>query len=122
MRVRQNLTLYHLKLAKKANNGAVILVNPGHDLDQLKQSMLTLVASSPNAAEPLSRYKSKESKDVVKEIKVKWAGEGRDKQLFPKETLLTEGNCEPVLRMMQVGIGKDVFDIKLVSQKVETGK
>ncbi len=30
---------------------------------------------------------------------VKWASEGRDKQLFPKETLLTDDNCEAILRV-----------------------
>jgi len=30
---------------------------------------------------------------------VKWASEGRDKQLFVKETLLTDDNCEAVLRV-----------------------
>ena len=29
-----------------------------------------------------------------------------------KETLLTEENIEPVLRMIAVGVGIDVFDIK----------
>jgi hypothetical protein len=66
----------------------------------------------------MSKYKSKEAKETVKQIKVKWSSEGRDKQLFPKETLLTEDNCEPVLRMMAIGVGKDVFDVKMEVQKV----
>jgi hypothetical protein len=33
--------------------------------------------------------------------------------VFVKETLLTEENIEPVLRMMAVGVGKDVFDVKV---------
>lgn len=92
-------------------------MNPGHDLDELKQSMEKLNASSPNCQEFMSKYRSKESKESIESIKVKWAMEGRDKQLFPKETILTEDNCEPVLRMMAVGVGKDVFDIKLKVEK-----
>ena len=98
---------------------SVIIVNPGHDIDELKQSIETLAASSPNCAEVLSAYKGKGTKETVSEIKVKWSAEGRDKQLFPKETILTEDNCEPVLRMMAVGVGKDVFDVKLVKSKEE---
>lgn len=98
--------------------GVVILVNPGHDLDELKQSMESLSTSSPNCQEFMSKYKSKESKDTVDTIKVRWGG--KDKQLFPKETLLTEENCEAVLRMMAIGVGQDVFDVKMKS--VSTGE
>ncbi|KAK5129439.1 hypothetical protein LTR08_003263 [Meristemomyces frigidus] len=105
-----------------SNRHEIIIVNPGHDIDELKQSMETLAASSPNCAEVLSAYKGKGTKETVGEIKVKWASEGRDKQLFPKETILTEDNCEPVLRMMAIGVGKDVFDVKLVKSKEDAPK
>jgi len=105
-----------------SNRHEVLIVNPGHDLDQLKKSMEALMATSPNAAEVLFKYRSKDIKDTIKEIKVRWATEGRDKQLFPRETILTEENCEPVLRMMAIGVGKDVFDVKLESKKVEEKK
>lgn len=82
--------------------------------------MEKLASSSPNCAEFMSKYKSKDSRESVSEIKVKWASEGRDKQLFPKETILTEDNCEPVLRMMAIGVGKDVFDIKM--ERNQTGE
>lgn len=82
--------------------------------------MEKLASSSPNCAEFMSKYKSKDSQESVSEIKVKWASEGRDKQLFPKETILTEDNCEPVLRMMAIGVGKDVFDIKM--ERNQTGE
>ncbi|KAK0784890.1 hypothetical protein LTR91_017949 [Friedmanniomyces endolithicus] len=88
-------------------------VNPGHDVDQLRASMEKLASSSPNCQEFMSKHRSKDIVEKVGEIKVKWASEGRDKQLFPKETLLTDDNCEAILRMMAIGGGKDVFDIKL---------
>ncbi|KAF2770714.1 hypothetical protein EJ03DRAFT_350290 [Teratosphaeria nubilosa] len=105
-----------------SNRHEIILVNPGHELNELRTSIEALVASSPNCAEFMGKYKSKESKDVVKQIKVRWSSEGRDKQLFPKETLLTEDNCEPILRMMAVGVGKDVFDVKLEAQPTAATK
>lgn len=103
---------------------AVFTVNTVNDtLDDLKGSMESLLASSPNAAEFLGKYRNKENKDAIKDIVVKWASEGRDKQLFPRETLLTEQNYAAVLSMMAVGVGKDVFDVKLKPQaKTEAGK
>ena len=50
---------------------------------------------------------------MVKEIVVMWAPEGRDSKVFVKETVVTEENLEAVLRMMAVGIGKDVFVVKI---------
>jgi len=95
----------------------VILVNPGHDLEDVKQAIEGMANSSPNAAEFLGKYRSKDVKETVDQIRVKWSG--RDTQLFPKETLLTEDNCEAVLRMMAIGSGRDVFDVKLNAQKSE---
>lgn len=95
----------------------MILVNPGLDLEQLKETVQG-VLESPNCAEILSSYRNKENKDEVGDIRVKWSSEGRDKQLFPKDTLLTDDNVEPVLRLMSSsGVGKDTFDIKLKQQE-----
>lgn len=100
----------------------MILVNPGLDLDQLKETIQG-VLESPNCAEILSNYRSKENKDEVGDIRVKWSLDARDKQLYPKETLLTDDNVEPVLRLMSAsGVGKDTFDIKLKQQKQEQQK
>ena len=112
------LTTFH----HGADRRLVLIVTPGDDLDTLKQTIEGLIASSPNAAEMLYKYRNKETYDVVQEVKVKWASEGRDKQLFPRETLLTKENCEAVLKMMAVGVGKDVFDVKVASKKVEGEK
>jgi hypothetical protein len=61
----------------------------------------------------MGKYRSKDISETVREITVKWAGEGRDSRVFVKETLVTEENIEPVLRMMAVGVGKDVFYVKV---------
>lgn len=91
----------------------VILVNPGIELRELTSKIESLIATSPNAGEFMGKYRSKDVTETVKEITVKWASEGRDSRVFVKETLLTEENIEPVLRMMAVGVGKDVFDVKV---------
>lgn len=90
-----------------------ILINPGHDLQELKSTIETLAAASPNCAEFMSKYKKKDQTDTVSDIKVRWASEGRDMKLFPKETTLTEDNVEAVLRMMAIGSSRDVLDVTL---------
>jgi len=102
----------------------VILVNPGLELRELTSRIEHLIATSPNAGEFLGKYRSKDVTETVKEIVVKWASEGRDSRVFVRETLLTEENLEAVLRMMAVGVGKDVFDVKVKvnEKKPEEGR
>lgn len=96
---------------------AVILVNPGLEMQQLKEAMRA-VLESPNCAEVLSKYRSKENRDVISEIRVKWCSD-HHKQLWPKQTLLTAENIEPVLRMMALKAGKEIFDVKIVQESVK---
>jgi len=111
---------WHSKLPDDLTNNStqpVILVNPGIDLHELTSKIDHLIATSPNAAEFMGKYRSKDISESVREITVKWAAEGRDSRVFVKETLVTEENIEPVLRMMAVGVGKDVFDVKVKVQE-----
>ncbi|GAB7326562.1 hypothetical protein MBLNU13_g10545t1 [Cladosporium sp. NU13] len=94
-----------------------ILINPGIDLHELTSKIEHLIVTSPNAAEFMGKYRNKDISETVREITVKWAAEGRDSRVFVKETLVTEENIEPVLRMMAVGVGKDVFDVKVKVQE-----
>ena len=102
----------------------VPLVNPGIDLPDLTSRIERLIATSPNAGEFMGKYRSKDISETVREITVKWAAEGRDSRVFVKETLVTEENVEAVLRMMGVGVGRDVFDVKVrvVEKKSEKGE
>ena len=72
----------------------------------------------------MGKYRSKDISETVREITVKWAAEGRDSRVFVKETLVTEENVEAGLRMMGVGVGRDVFDVKVrvVEKKGEKGE
>ncbi|KAK4982646.1 hypothetical protein LTR66_009161 [Elasticomyces elasticus] len=96
-----------------SNRHDIILINPGRSIKDLTSTIEKYATDSPNCAEFMSKYKKKGETLHVTEVVVKWATEGRDKQLFPRQTLLTEDNCEAVLRMMQVGVGKDVIDVKV---------
>jgi hypothetical protein len=72
-----------------------------------------VIATSPNASDHLYKYRSKDVTETAKEIVVKWASEGRDSNIFVRETLVTKENLEAVLRMMAQGAGKDVFSVKI---------
>lgn len=97
----------------------VILVNASLELAQLKEA-IAAVAESPNCAEVLSKYRSKDVQDHVSELRVRW--NLAEKSMFPKETRLTDENLEAVLRMMASGGGKDVLDVKIVQKPVEGGQ
>ena len=88
-------------------------MNPNLSLPSLTSQIERVIATSPNAGEFLGKYRSKDVTETVKEIVVKWASKGRDSRVFVRETLLTEENLEAVLKMMAVGVGKDVFDVKI---------
>ena len=64
----------------------------------------------------MAKYKKKDEnapKETVSEIKVRWASEGRDAKVFPKETVITEENAQAVFRMMELGNGKDVLEVQM---------
>ncbi|KAL1586238.1 hypothetical protein WHR41_05396 [Cladosporium halotolerans] len=102
----------------------ILLINPGLSLADLTTQIESLLSSSPNAQEFMGKYRGKDVREAVREVTVKWAAEGRDSRVWVRETLLTEENVEAVLRMMAVGVGRDVFDVKVkvVETKGEEGK
>ncbi len=48
----------------------VFLVNPGHDVDQLRASMEKLASSSPNCQEFMSKHRSKDIVEKVGEVRL----------------------------------------------------
>ena len=100
---------------------AVILVNAGHDIDEIRE-LMEKSSASPNCQEFMAKHRGKDVVEKVGEIKVKWSIDGRDRQIWVKETVLTEENCEAVLRMMAIGVGRDVFDVKLEKGKAPLEK
>ena len=98
------------------------MVNLGQDLAQLKEAMAAQVESSPNCQEFMHKYASKETRETIREVRVRWSVEGRDGKIFPRETKVTDENCEAVLKMMAVGVGMDVFDIRVESKKADGAK
>ncbi|KAI9698553.1 MAG: hypothetical protein M1820_007443 [Bogoriella megaspora] len=94
----------------------LLIISNKTSLSELKNQISTFASTSPNCQELLSKYKKKDDsapKETVTEIKVKWAAEGRDTKIFPKETVVTEENAAAVFRMMELGNGKDVLEVDL---------
>jgi hypothetical protein len=90
-----------------------MMVNPtAISYDTLKDSMESLLAESPNAAEFMHKYRKKDSKDTITKVVVKWSSFGRDSN-FPKETILTQDNYQAVLALIAASNGKDVLAVTL---------
>ncbi|KAI7155573.1 hypothetical protein KC349_g6895 [Hortaea werneckii] len=100
----------------------VLLTSPTQTLSTLQTHLTNLVATSPNCAEFMSKYRNRSITETVSEIRVRWAiadsgtpaGSGRDGKIWPKETVLTEGNFRAVMRLLEWGGGRDVLDVKMV--------
>ncbi|KAI9657378.1 MAG: hypothetical protein M1821_003059 [Bathelium mastoideum] len=94
----------------------LLIVSNKTTLSDLRNQISNLAAASPNCAEFMAKYKKKDEggvKETVDEIKVKWAAEGRDAKIFPKETVVTDENAAAVFRMMELGNGKDVLEVHM---------
>ncbi|KAK5019353.1 hypothetical protein BJ546DRAFT_1051135 [Cryomyces antarcticus] len=100
----------------------IIMINPGLSVADLTSKIEELASSSPNCEEFMSKYKKKDAVEHVTNITVKWAAEGRDTSIFPKQTTLTEGNMEAVLSMMARMPGADVIDVKMQKAASKEGE
>ncbi|KAF2758929.1 hypothetical protein EJ05DRAFT_475172 [Pseudovirgaria hyperparasitica] len=80
---------------------------------ELKATIARTIPTSPNCAEFMAKYAKKpdggDDADVVGDIKVRWSTVGRDSRIWPAATLMTEENCEALLRLMDNG--KDVLEV-----------
>lgn len=98
----------------------VTLINAGLGIKNLSDRIENLAESSVNCAEALSKYKKKGQAEKVKEIKVRWASEGRDSKLFPKSTVITGDNCKAILTLISQNGGKDILEVSLEAPPAST--
>ncbi|KAF2134850.1 hypothetical protein P153DRAFT_305681 [Dothidotthia symphoricarpi CBS 119687] len=82
-------------------------------LKALNAQITSTLASSPNCAEFMGKYKSAETKEQIEEIKVLWDMSSRDANIWPESTILNEGNFAAVLEVLKGAPGKDVLSIKV---------
>lgn len=92
----------------------LFIISTAAGLSDLTSEIESLVVSSPNCKEFMSKYK-KAGDEKVAEIKVKWGSTGRDSKIWPASTVLTEENTEAVLMMIERGggLGRDILEVKM---------
>ncbi|KAF2085529.1 hypothetical protein K490DRAFT_58674 [Saccharata proteae CBS 121410] len=104
----------------------VILVDPSDtDFSALASTIQSTIATSKNCEEFMAKYKKKPEQgdsgygdggEKVGSVKVRWAtaaGAGRDAKSWPATTEVTEENVEAVLRLVELGGGRDVLEVKV---------
>lgn len=98
-----------------SNRHEVILLDTSSkpSLKSLNQKITATIANSPNCAEFMGKYKSKETQESIQEFKIHWSDAGRDRKVWPEYTIVTEENLPALLELLRLGQGKDVLEIKV---------
>ncbi|KAF2818351.1 hypothetical protein CC86DRAFT_375846 [Ophiobolus disseminans] len=95
----------------------IILLDPSSKptLKSLNKLITTTIASSPNCAEFMGKYKKNDegSKETIQEFKIHWDLKSRDGKIWPEYTVLTDENFGAVLEMLKLGRGADVLEVKV---------
>lgn len=95
-----------------SNRHEIISLPSSISLKTLNSAISSAVASSPNCAEFMSKYKKEsEEPEQVSEMKIRWSPAGRDAKIWPQSTVVTDENVGAVMRL--VDPGKDVLEVKI---------
>lgn len=90
----------------------ILLVDTTIPYRELLWAIQDKLKVSKNCEEIMSRYRTAGSQDI-EGMKVQWASAGRDSKNWPSSTIVTDDNLDAVLRMMELGHGKDVMEVHL---------
>ncbi|KAF9696287.1 hypothetical protein EKO04_005623 [Ascochyta lentis] len=82
-------------------------------LKALNKQITSTLASSPNCAEFMGKYKSAESKEAIQEFRVHWSSKEYDLKVWPEYTVVTEENLGAVLEVLQREPKSGVLEIKV---------
>ncbi|PSN72345.1 hypothetical protein BS50DRAFT_617609 [Corynespora cassiicola Philippines] len=98
-----------------SNRHEVILIDTSAKptLKALNKQITATIAGSPNCAEFMSKYKSKDVTEQIQEFKIHWSESGRDRKVWPEYTVVTDENIAAILELLKLGAGKDVLEIKV---------
>ncbi|KAF2267701.1 hypothetical protein CC78DRAFT_613811 [Lojkania enalia] len=98
-----------------SNRHEIILLDTSSKptLKSLNKQITTTISSSPNCAEFMGKYKSKDTTESIQEMKIHWSEAGRDRKVWPEYTIVTEENLAAVIELLKLGAGKDVLEIKV---------
>ncbi|KAF2794476.1 hypothetical protein K505DRAFT_349261 [Melanomma pulvis-pyrius CBS 109.77] len=98
-----------------SNRHEIILVDTTATptLKTLNKQITAVIATSPNCAEFMNKYKSAEVKETIQEFKIHWSEAGRDRKVWPEYTVVTDENLAAVLELLKLGVGRDVLEIRV---------
>ncbi|KAF2728328.1 hypothetical protein EJ04DRAFT_516696 [Polyplosphaeria fusca] len=82
-------------------------------LKSLNKQITSTISSSPNCAEFMSKYKSKDLTESITELRVHWSESGRDRKVWPEWTIVTDENLGAVIEVLRLGVGRDVLEVKV---------
>ncbi|KZM22314.1 uncharacterized protein EKO05_0000157 [Ascochyta rabiei] len=84
-------------------------------LKALNKQVTSTLASSPNCAEFMGKYKASggASQEVIQEFRVHWSSKEYDYKVWPEFTVVTEENLGAVLELLQREPKSGVLEIKV---------
>ena len=83
-------------------------------LKALNKQITATIASSPNCAEFMGKYKSNEGPaEQIQEIRVHWNPKERDTKIWPEHTIVTEENFAAILEVLKASPAGGVLEIKV---------
>lgn len=82
-------------------------------LKALNKQITTTLASSPNCAEFMGKYKSSETKEQIQEFKIHWSSKEYDLKVWPEYTVVTDENFGAILEVLKKDPKSGVLEIKV---------
>ncbi|KAF2714320.1 hypothetical protein K504DRAFT_456554 [Pleomassaria siparia CBS 279.74] len=87
----------------------------GPTLKSINKQVTAAMGTSPNCAEFMSKYKkTAETRETIESMRIHWAETGRDRNVWPEYTELTNENLPAIIELLRLAPGKgDVLEIKV---------
>src|SRR5690242_19023408 len=82
-------------------------------LKALNKQSTTTLASSPNCAEFMGKYKSTETKEQIQEFRIHWSSKEYDLKVWPEYTVVTDENLGAILELLKKDPKSGVLEVKV---------
>lgn len=82
-------------------------------LKALNKQITATLASSPNCAEFMGKYKAAETKEQIQEFKMHWSSKEYDLKVWPEYTVVTDENFGAVLELLKKDPKSGVLEVKV---------
>ncbi|KAH7378255.1 hypothetical protein BKA66DRAFT_147939 [Pyrenochaeta sp. MPI-SDFR-AT-0127] len=99
-----------------SNRHEIILLDTSAkpSLKALNKQITSTIASSPNCAEFMGKYKAADApKESIQEFKIHWDTKTRDGKIWPEYTEVTEDNFPAILELLKSNPVMGVLEIKV---------